>query len=148
MIDRPHSLRFVNGRIDPSDHVPADVLLTQGGVIHVVGAQTDAPSAEASTDLGGALMMPGLTDAHLHLLGLATERLQLALDPNAVRSLCGLLDRVSSAARRICDPHWLRGAGFDENGPSELQCPTREELAAAAPNHRFSFESFAVILRC
>jgi hypothetical protein len=51
MIDRPHSLRFVNGRIDPGDRVPADAVVTQGGVIRVVGAQRDAPSAEATTDL-------------------------------------------------------------------------------------------------
>jgi predicted amidohydrolase YtcJ len=148
MIDRPHSLRFVNGRIDPSDRVPAGALVTQDGVIRGVGAERDTPSAEATTDLGGALMMPGSTDAHLHLLGPATERLPLALDPKSVRPLSGLLDRVSSAARRV--PTDTGFAALDLTGTVFPNCdiPLVKSLPRQRPTTRFSSESFAVILRC
>jgi hypothetical protein len=137
MIDRQHSFRFINGRIyrEPGDPVPADTLVTQGGVVHFVGPQNEAPRAETTIDLHGAVMMPGLTDAHIHLFGLATERLQIPLDPRSVRSLPALLDRVSSAARRTPEGRWIRCVGFDENGIRELRYPTREELDAAAPDH-------------
>jgi predicted amidohydrolase YtcJ len=136
MTDR-HSFRFINGRIyrEAGDRVPADALVTLGGVVQFIGSKSDAPRAETTIDLRGAVMMPGLTDAHIHLFGLATERLQIPLDPRSVKALPALLDRVSSAARRIPEGRWIRCVGFDENGVAELRFPTREELDVVAPDH-------------
>lgn len=136
MSDRPNSVRFINGRIyrDAADQSPADTLVTQGGVILFVGARNDAPASDATIDLGGAVVMPGLTDAHIHLFGLAAERLQVALDPSSVTSMAALLDRISLAGQRAPRGGWIRGVGFDENGLPEHRYPTRDELDAVAPD--------------
>jgi len=136
MTDRPRALRLINGRIyrHAEDHDPADTLVTEGNVVRFVGPRADAPTADLTIDLHGAAVMPGLTDAHIHLFGLANERLQVAFDPSAVASMQGLLDRTSSAARETAAGGWIRGVGFDENGLAEHRYPTRDELDAAAPD--------------
>src|SRR4051812_37947047 len=100
MIGRPRSIRLINGRIyrDAGDRLPADTVVTEGGTVHFVGSRDEAPAAEITVDLRGAVVMPGLTDAHIHLFALATERLQVALDPGSVKCVAALLDRVSSSA--------------------------------------------------
>lgn len=136
MSGRAHSVRFVNGRIfrDASDRIPADTLVTQGGVIHFVGAQSEAPAADMEIDLRGTAVISGLTDAHIHLFGIAAERLEIALDPTSVKSIAKMLDSVSSAACLGAAGQWIRGVGFDENGMPEHRYPTRSELDAAAPD--------------
>ncbi|MBR0873220.1 amidohydrolase family protein [Bradyrhizobium tropiciagri] len=136
MTGRSDSIRFINGRIyrDAGDRIPVDTLVTRCGIVDFIGAQSDAPAADVTIDLRGTAVIPGLTDAHIHLFGIAAERLQLALDPRAVRSLSGLLDSVATAARRESRGYWIRGVGFDENGLPEHRYPTRDELDAAAPD--------------
>ncbi|MBR1119973.1 amidohydrolase [Bradyrhizobium lablabi] len=144
MTGRPHSIRLINGRIyrDAGDRIPADTLVTRDGTIQFVGSRDDAPAAETTIDLHGTVVMPGLTDAHIHLFALAIERLQIALDPVAVKSVGALLDRVSSAARRVSSGEWIRGSGFDENGLPEHRYPTRKELDAAAPDQPLVIRRF------
>ncbi len=144
MTDRPHSTRFINGRIyrDAGGRILADTLVTQGDAIHFVGSRNEAPAAETTVDLRGAVVMPGLTDAHIHLFGLATERLQVALDPASVKSVAALLDCVSSTAQRSPQGRWIRGVGFDENGLPEHRYPTREELDATAPDQPLVIRRF------
>ncbi len=46
-------------------------LITDGPIIHWVGAQAELPgglTVDAEHDLGGALLTPGLIDAHTHLV--------------------------------------------------------------------------------
>ncbi|WP_271669610.1 amidohydrolase [Bradyrhizobium sp. CCBAU 51627] len=107
----------------------------QNGAIHFVGAQDEAPCADVTVELRGATVIPGLTDAHIHLFGIAAERLQIALDPASVKSHAKLLESVSSAARRGSNGQWIRGVGFDENGLPEHRYPTRDELDVAAPEN-------------
>ncbi|MEY9184411.1 putative amidohydrolase YtcJ [Bradyrhizobium sp. USDA 326] len=80
MSGRSQSIRFVNGRIyrDASDRIPAATLVTQNGAIGFVGPQDEAPSADATVDLCGATVIPGVTDAHIHLFGIAAGRLHIS----------------------------------------------------------------------
>jgi predicted amidohydrolase YtcJ len=144
MTDRPNSVRLINARIyrDVDDRVPADTLVTRGGAIDFVGARDDAPPADLTIDTGGAAVMPGLTDPHIHLFAIATERLQIALDSSSVRSVASLQERVSANARRTGNRQWLRGVGFDENALSELRYPTLAELDAVAPDHPLVIRRF------
>lgn len=116
--------------------------MTQGGIVHFVGERDDAPAADVTINLGGTVVTPGLTDAHIHLFGIANERLQVALDPSSVASMGALLERVSSTARQTPHGGWIRGVGFDENGVSEHRYPTRDELDAVAPDHPVMIRRF------
>lgn len=49
------------------------------GVIHWVGDDADAPNADRIIDVQGATIVPGLTDAHVHLFAIANERQQISL---------------------------------------------------------------------
>ncbi|WP_454649106.1 hypothetical protein [Bradyrhizobium liaoningense] len=79
MSGRSQSIRFVSARIyrDASDRIPVDTLVTQNGAIDFVGAQDEALSADVTVDLRGATVIPGVTDAHIHLFGIVAERLQI-----------------------------------------------------------------------
>ncbi len=63
-------------------------------------------------DLGGALLLPGLTDAHGHLRALG-ERMR-GLDLSGVCSSRELLRHVAAAREAIRGEGWLIGFGWDE----------------------------------
>lgn len=133
----PDSIRFINARVYRSadDVRPARSLMTRKGVIHWIGDEADAPKADHVIDMQGAVIVPGLTDAHVHLFAIANERQQISLDGPDIRSIADVLNRISDAARRSSPPQWIRAVGFDENNLDEPRYPTRDEIDAAAPDH-------------
>lgn len=133
----PDSIRFINARVYRSadDVRPARSLMTRKGVIHWIGDEADAPKADHVIDMQGAVIVPGLTDAHVHLFAIANERQQISLNGPDIRSIADVLNRISDAARRSSPPQWIRAVGFDENNLAEHRYPTRDEIDAAAPGH-------------
>ena len=131
------TLRLVNGRIYRSayDDRPASALLIHGGRIAWVGDQCDAPAAAATIDLGGAAVLPGLTDAHVHLLAMAQDRLQISLAGSQTKSLTQLLTRLVEGTRDTRPGEWIFAGNFDEGALAEQRYPTRQELDTAVPNH-------------
>lgn len=137
MLHSPDSIRYINARIYRSadDIRPARSLVTRNGVIDWVGDQEDAPDAAHVIDMQGATIIPGLTDAHVHLFAIANERQQIQLNGPAVRTVADVLRRLSAAARGASPAQWIRAVGFDENNLAEHRYPTRDEIDAAAPDH-------------
>src|SRR5438132_7032826 len=75
---------FYNARIETlaREAPPAEAMLVAGGAIQFVGSAPDArgrcrPDAEA-IDLEGRVVIPGLIDAHCHLLSYGLTRLRSA----------------------------------------------------------------------
>jgi predicted amidohydrolase YtcJ len=85
-------------------------------------------------DCGGATVLPGLVDPHLHLLGLAARHAHLDCGAPHVRSVDALLDAVAAHARGLATDAWVRGEGLDETRLDRL--PTAAELDAAAGGRR------------
>ncbi len=133
----PDSIRFINARVYRSadDLRPARSLMMRKGVIHWVGDETDAPKADQTVDMRGATIIPGLTDAHVHLFAIANERQQISLNGADVRSVADGLSQISEAARKVPAGQWIRAVGFDENNLAEHRYPTRDEIDAVAPDH-------------
>ena len=133
----PDSIRFINARVYRSadDVRPASSLMTRKGVIHWIGDDADAPKADHVIDMQGTTIVPGLTDAHVHLFAIANERQQISLNGPDIRSITDVLNRISDAARRSSPMQWIRAVGFDENNLAEHRYPTRDEIDAAAPGH-------------
>jgi predicted amidohydrolase YtcJ len=113
----------------------ATALAIDGGHVLAVGA-TDRLLAEFSSrfeveDLHGLVLLPGLTDAHLHLhyyaLGLAMIDCE-----TATRAEC--LQRVAERARLTPPGKWILGRGWNQNawpdGPG-----TAADLDAVAPHN-------------
>ncbi len=84
-------------------------------------------------DLGGATVVPGLIDAHNHLLstGLMLGHVQLY----GCRSIAEILDRVAERVRTTPPDMWVVGRGWDESLLTERRHPTRHDLDAIAPDH-------------
>jgi hypothetical protein len=70
-----------------------------------------APGATV-IEAGAAAVVPGLHDFHLHLVGMAHARLEVALDE--VVTFRELVARVREAAERLPHEAWLRGRGWVE----------------------------------
>jgi predicted amidohydrolase YtcJ len=111
----------------------ATFVAVQDGRVVAVGSGDDARSFEGAgvpvVDLGNAAVVPGLWDAHVHLLltGLALRHVDLS----GARRLGDVFDLVREATGRggeitIC-------AQFDESRLAERRLPTGAELDAASP---------------
>jgi hypothetical protein len=65
----------------------------------------------AARDLQGRSVLPGLIDAHGHVMGLGMARLQA--DLVGADSLAAIVDRLEAQARDLPEGAWLTGRGWD-----------------------------------
>ena len=101
----------------------------QGRIVAVGGAADVGPLIGGGTrviDLAGRAVVPGLTDAHLHVEGLGTalERLDLV----GAASLGDAVARAAEAAKTAPAGEWLLGRGWDQNDWPERRFPTATDL--------------------
>lgn len=126
-----------NGRIYTLDerNTVADTLVIRDGRVAFTGrrGEVNAAPGEPEIDLGGHAVLPGLVDAHGHLMYLARGR--LTLDAGGVTSEQAIADKVAEAARTMAAGEWVSGRGWDQNLWPERQFPTRASLDRAAPRH-------------
>lgn len=115
----------------------AQAIAVQGDRVVAVGGLDEARRAvgehAAVLDLGEATVVPGLIDAHNHMLWTGLER--RLVDLTAARSI----DDVLGAVRAWADAHphapWvLSGEGWHVDDLAERRYPTREELDRACPD--------------
>lgn len=122
-----------NGKFhrDAFDTAPASALLIQGDEIAWIGDRADAPAADRTIDLGGACVLPGLTDAHLHVFTLALARHQMGFAAHRPRTIADVLDLLRREERELSAGQWLQGCELHEDSLAEKRLPTRHELDAA-----------------
>jgi len=75
-------------------------------------ADLAAPGAEV-IDVGRQAIVPGLHDAHLHLVGMARARREVALD--GLRDPAAITAALRASARETSPGSWLRGRGWRED---------------------------------
>jgi predicted amidohydrolase YtcJ len=138
------SLLLTNGSIYRSafDEMPVDSIVVRNGKVVWSGAAPDAPAADQTIDLNGATVIPGLTDAHIHLFAIAHARLQVPVTPRDASSIPAVLDLLVARARAIPPGKWVYAAGLDENGLAEHRLPTRSEIDALIPDHPVMIRRF------
>ncbi|HXX93793.1 MAG TPA: amidohydrolase, partial [Planctomycetota bacterium] len=88
----------------------------------------ESPAARRVIDLGGRTVIPGLIDAHVHLL--AFGRLRRELDLTGVTSYDEVVRRVRDRARTQPAGTWITGSGYDL-----AEHPHHAALSAATPDH-------------
>ena len=84
-------------------------------------------------DLGDETVIPGITDAHLHLLGVGMAL--RAVDLTGTRSFDEVIQRVVARAREVGKGEWIRGRGWNQNDWPGMQFPTHDALSRAVPDN-------------
>lgn len=114
----------------------AQAIAIQGDRIVWVGttaaARRSFPSAAQIIDLHGATVLPGLIDAHVHLLSLGQSLLRLNLKGIAdeTQAVAMVKQRVANAA----PGEWIVGWGWDE-GKWAAHYPDNQALSNASPDN-------------
>ena len=102
------------------------------------GAEIDALRGPRTRviDLAGRVAIPGLNDAHMHLLpvGIAMTEVNLRVE-EGVRSVGEICRRLADAVKTKQPGEWVTGRGYDHNELAEGRHPTIEELDRIAPNN-------------
>ncbi len=128
---------LTNARVHTlEDRQPAaGAIAIEGGRILAVGATAPLLGEFGHRfeveDLRGKVILPGLTDAHLHLQGYALGMERVACE-TGTRTEC--LRRVSERARQTPPGEWVRGRGFNQNVWLD-GAGTAADLDAAAPHN-------------
>jgi predicted amidohydrolase YtcJ len=108
----------------------AEALVEKGGRIVYVGPLAGAIKAAGGgarqVDLAGRTLLPGLIDAHGHLV-LASHTL-LNADLNGVKSIPELLGRMKAHAATLPAGVWVEGLGYRAEQLAEKRHPTKVEL--------------------
>ena len=91
-------------------------------------------------DCRGLPLIPGLNDAHCHVLATASSLSALDCSPRAVTTIRELLNDIRNRARDLPPGAWIRGNGMDREAFPEKRFPTRGEIDSAAPDHPVRLE--------
>jgi hypothetical protein len=109
----------------------AEALLIGGDTIKAAGSTEEIhslPGAKEALrfDAEGVSVIPGMTDAHLHLTALSRQETALSL--HEARSREHLLELVRQHAALAEQNEWIYGVGFDNSRWPDGRLPTMEEL--------------------
>ena len=100
---------------------------TNSGLKKYVGKDTRV------IDLKGATVVPGMTDAHYHLMGVGLREVTLNLE--GTTSLEDFLAKVKARTDRAAPDKWITGRGWIETFWKSPVFPTRQDLDRVAPNN-------------
>ena len=135
---RPADLIVTNARIytvDESRPVVSALAVRDGRVLFT-GSLREAMALRGTgtrvVDLGGRTVIPGMVDAHAHLLGLGQSLRTVNLV--GARSYDEVIARVAARAKGLAPGQWLLGRGWDQNQwGADTRFPTQEALSRAIP---------------
>jgi predicted amidohydrolase YtcJ len=135
----PADLVFTNAKVyTGNDKSPrAEAVAIKGDKLVFVGrndaaARLVGPGTKV-LDLKGATMLPGLTDAHLHLSGVGQRELTLNLEGS--NTLDDFLAKVKARVDQARPGQWVTGRGWIETFWKPPVFPTRQDLDRIAPNN-------------
>lgn len=131
---------FTNGRFYTFDEsIPkAEAVVVEEGRFIAIGSEEEIKrkwltSETEVVDLEGQTVIPGFTDSHLHLCGIASQFLNL--DLTGVTSKKEMFEKIQNWQKPLTKGEWIIGRGWDENLFTEDSIPTIEELDKISPNH-------------
>lgn len=107
------------------------LIYDNAGVIKAViheGEKTPKKGVTARLDGKGRLLLPGLIDAHVHVMG--TGYAALTLDLSETNSLAEALEKIAVYAKAHPDRPWLIGRGWNQERWKLGRFPTAAEIDA------------------
>ena len=130
---------FINGNVyTVNERQPrAQAVAVKGDRIIFVGSNADAKKYQgASTrviDLHEATVMPGMTDAHYHFLGVGQREMNLNLE--GITNLEDFLAKVKARVDQAKPGEWVVGRGWIETFWKPPVFPTRWDLDKISPHN-------------
>jgi hypothetical protein len=123
--------------VDPNRPIAA-AMAVAGGKILFVGSERGAlvhrGPATTMVNVEGQTIIPGMIDAHVHLLNLGNTLRNVVLV--GTKSYDEVIARVAERARTAPAGSWIIGRGWDQNDwGADTRFPTHEALSRAVPNH-------------
>jgi len=131
-------LHNVNGYTiagDEMELVNFEAIAVQNGKVASTGSADDLRadySGFEEIDGEGQTLIPGLIDAHVHVMGLGYQ--QLDVDVQGVDSLEETLEIIRQYAEDNPDLEWIRGRGWNQVLWEEDEFPTAEDLDEVVPD--------------
>ncbi len=115
----------------------AQAFAVRGGKFSFVGSEREAMALRDGhtrvLDMHGATVVPGLVDAHAHLLELGTSLGNVNVAGSG--SYEDVVSRTVEHARKTAKGEWILGRGWDQNRWAVKQFPTHEALSRALPDN-------------
>jgi predicted amidohydrolase YtcJ len=119
--------------LDPLNPL-AEAVLVRDGRIACAGtlARCEAQAGASARRVRVGSAVPGLADAHGHVLGLGRARGEVSCAGAASEAACAA--RAAARARELPPGAWLRGRGWDQNRWPGGAFPTAAALTRAVPD--------------
>ncbi len=135
----PADVVFVNGNIyTVNEKQPrAEAIAVKGDRIVFVGSNANAKRFQGAgtrvIDLHGETVVPGMTDAHYHFIGVGQREMNLNLE--GITNLEDFLAKVKERVDRTKPEEWVTGRGWIETFWKPPVFPTRWDLDKISPNN-------------
>jgi len=117
---------------------PAGSMLVRDGRIAAIGpadvVRAAAGPAAAVVRLDGATVVPGLIDAHCHVMDVGYLAAGADCSQPAAPDIAAVQARLHAAAAGTPPGSWVTGSGYVEYKLAERRHPTRADLDAAVPD--------------
>jgi len=115
----------------------AAAMAIRDGRVQFVGSDREVLAlkgpATRTLDAGGNTVIPGMIDAHAHLLNLGQSLRTVSLV--GTTSYDEVVQRVAARARTTPPGQWILGRGWDQNKWGDTRFPSHEALSRAVPNN-------------
>lgn len=122
--------------VDPNRPM-VEAMVIRDGRVAFTGASRSAMTMRGPNtqvlDLNGRTVIPGMIDAHVHLLNLGNSLRNV--DLVGTTSYDQVIERVVERARTTPAGQWILGRGWDQNDWGDTRFPTHDALSRAVPNH-------------
>ncbi len=120
------------GHADSSRPTPVLARMPQGDTVAISVTGSRIYRVEHPTKDTTSTVVPALTDAHGHVVGLGLSLVRI--DLRSCRSPDDCANRVRDMQAKVSPGSWIQGRGWDQNLYPDQQFPTRAALDAVAPN--------------
>ena len=107
---------LINGRVLTTVGTPT-ALAVAGGKVLATGSDSDiqrlATKRTTILDCAGRAVIPGIVDAHCHVLASAAASLWVDCRPAAMQDISTIVEALRRAAAQ--QDNWIRGYGYDDS---------------------------------
>jgi len=135
----PADLVFINGNVYTvnAKQPQAQAIAIRADRIVFVGSNAAAKQYQSGStrvvDLHGATVVPGMTDAHYHFIGVGQREMNLNLE--GINNLEDFLARIKTRVDQAKPGEWVTGRGWIETFWTPPVFPTRWDLDKISPNN-------------